>query len=87
MFNQKLENLNGFFKNIARYSGSIRVFIGTQDKQTYNKILEHQKYGTIKDMVYFDKKSNLIKTENIIESQELFDKEKLKKSKRDRGAR
>lgn len=87
MFNQKLENLNGFFKNIARYSGSIRVFIGTQDKETYNKILEHQKYGTIKDMVYFDKKSNLIKTENIIESQELFDKEKLKKSKRDRGAR
>jgi len=87
MFNQKLENLNGFFKNIARDSGSTRVFIGTQDKETYNKILEHQKYGTIKDMVYFDKKSNLIKTEKITESQDLFDKEKLRKAKRNRDVR
>ena len=44
----------------------IPVFaIAGEDKETYNKILEHQKYGTIKDMVYFDKKSNLIKTEKI----------------------
>ena len=87
MFNQKLENLNGFFKNIARNSGATRVFIGTQDKETYNKILEHQKYGTIKDMVYFDKKSNLIKTEKITESQNLFDKEKSRKVKRNRDVR
>lgn len=87
MFNQELENLNGFFKNIARNSGATRVFIGTQDKETYNKILEHQKYGTIKDMVYFDKKSNLIKTEKITESQNLFDKEKSRKVKRNRDVR
>ena len=39
MFNQQNENLNGFFKNIARNCGAIRVFIGTQDKETYNKVL------------------------------------------------
>lgn len=87
MFNQNLDNLNGFFKNIARNSGSTRVFIGTQDKETYNKILEHQKYGTIKDMVFFDKKNNLIKTEQLAESQDLFDKEKSKKTKRNRDVR
>lgn len=31
MFNQELENLNVFLKNIARNSGSSRVFIGTKD--------------------------------------------------------
>ena len=87
MFNQNVENLNGFFKNIARNSGSTRIFIGTQDKETYTKILEHQRYGTIKDMVYFDIKNNLIKTEKIKESPDLFDKEKIKKSRDNRSSR
>ena len=87
MFNQNVENLNGFFKNLARNSGSIRVFIGTQNKETYNKIIEHQRYGTIKDMVYFDTRNNLIMTEKLTESPDLFDKEKIKKPKKDRGAR
>lgn len=38
-------------------------------------------------MVYFDKKSNLIKTEKITESQNLFDKEKSRKVKRNRDVR
>ena len=87
MFNQNLDNLNGFFKNIARNTGSTRVFIGTQDKETYNKVLEHQKYGTIKDMVFFDKKNNLIKTENLTKSQDLFDKEKIAKKRKNRDTR
>lgn len=87
MFNQNAKNLNGFFKNLARNSGSTRVFIGTQDILAYNEILKHQKYGTIKDMVYFDKKSDLIKTEKITKSQDLFDKEKLKKIKMNRDVR
>lgn len=87
MFNQNVENLNGFFKNIARNSGSTRIFIGTQDKETYTRILEHQRYGTIKDMVYFDIKNNLIKTEKIKESPDLFDKEKIKKLRNNRSAR
>lgn len=81
MFNQDLENLNGFFKNLARNSGSTRVFIGTKDKDTYNKVLEHIKYGTVKDMICFDTKGNLIDTNHIINNQELFDKETYKKSK------
>lgn len=87
MFNQNAKNLNGFFKNLARNSGSTRVFIGTQDILAYNEILKHQKYGTNKDMVYFDKKSDLIKTEKITKSQDLFDKEKLKKIKMNRDVR
>lgn len=87
MFNQDPENLNGFFKNIARNSGSIRVFIGTQDMLAYNEILRHQKYGTIKDMVYFNKNHTIYKSEKIIESQELFDKEKLNKKNKNRDVR
>lgn len=78
MFNQDLKNLNGFFKNIARNSGSTRVFIGTQDRETYNRIIEHQKYGTIKDMVFFDVKNDLIITEEVKKRPDLFDKEMLK---------
>lgn len=81
MFNQNLENLNRFFKNLARNSGSTRVFIGTKDKNTYDKVLEHIKYGTVKDMVRFDTKGNLIDTNHIINNQDLFDKETHKKSK------
>lgn len=87
MFNQNEKNLNGFFKNLARNSGSTRVFIGTQNRETYNKVLEHQKYGTIKDLIYIDNKNNLIRGADIKESPDLFDKETRRKLKRDREAR
>lgn len=87
MFNQDEKNLNGFFKNLARNSGSTRVFIGTQNRETYNKVLEHQKYGTIKDLIYIDNKNNLIRGADIKESPDLFDKETRRKLKRDREAR
>ena len=87
MFNQELKNLNGFFKNIARNSGSTRVFIGTKDKDTYNKVLKHIEYGTIKDMVCVDNNGNLIVDEFIMCSQDLFDKEKTQKLRQSKDAR
>lgn len=87
MFNQELENLNGFFKNLARNSGSTRVFIGTKDTDTYNNVMKHLKYGTIKDIVCFDNNGDLIPTEDILDSPDLFDKEKLQKAKKHREAR
>lgn len=84
MFNQNLKNLNGFFKNLARNSGSTRVFIGTKNLRTYNQIKEHQKYGTIKDMVYFDSKNNLAITEDNIKSSDLFDNKKVKRKEKER---
>ncbi len=87
MFNQELKNLNGFFKNIARNSGSTRVFIGTKDKDTYNKILKHIEYGTIKDMVCVDNNGNLIVDDFIMCSQDLFDKEKTQKLRQSKDAR
>lgn len=85
MFNQDLENLNGFFKNLARNSGSTRVFVGTKDKDTYNKVLGHMKYGTVKDIIWFDNKGNLINTNHIINNQDLFDKETHKRLKNREG--
>jgi hypothetical protein len=86
MMNQDLENLNGFFKNIARNIGANRVFIGTHDQKTYFKIIEHQRFGTFKDMVYIDNYNKII-TEKITKSPDLFDKEKIKKSHLNRDAR
>ena len=87
MFNQELENLNGFFKNMARNSGSTRVFIGTKDKGTYNKVLKHIEYGTIKDMVCVDNNGNLVVDDFIMCSQDLFDKEKSQKIRKNKEAR
>lgn len=81
MFNQRVENINGFFKNIARNSGTTKVLIGTQDIGTYYEILKHQKYGTIKDVAYFNNSTRLYEFEKITESPDLFDKEKKRKSK------
>ncbi|MBR3255532.1 MAG: hypothetical protein IKF97_04890 [Clostridia bacterium] len=85
MFNQKLENLNGFFKNMGRNVGANRVLIGTHNQNTYFKIIEHQRYGTFKDIIFIDKNNKVIKP-NIKESPDLFDKEK-KKRKKYRNAR
>ena len=87
MFNQELENLNGFFKNMARNSGSTRVFIGTKDKDTYNKVLKHIEYGTIKDMVCVDNKGNLIVDDEIMCTRDLFDKEKSQKLRQSKDTR
>lgn len=76
MFNQKPENLYGFFKNLAQNSGSTRVFIGTQNEEVYNKIFEHIKFGTIKDLIFFN--DNKVITNEEIEGKDLFEREKKK---------
>lgn len=86
MINQDVENLNGFFKNIARNIGANKVFIGTHNPKTYFKIIEHQRFGTFKDMVYIDDNNRII-TEKITKSLNLFDKEKIKKSYGNRDTR
>lgn len=55
MFNQSREELKGYFRNIARNHGATRVFIGTEDKNVYVKACDHFDYGTIKDIIFFDK--------------------------------
>ena len=88
MFNQNFENFNGFFKNIARNCGATKVFVGTNNPRTYFKAIEHHKYGTFMDMVYLDNlNNNKAITENIKERPDLFYKETLKKSRKNRDAR
>ena len=88
MFNQNFENFNGFFKNIARNCGANKVFVGTNNPRTYLKAIEHHKYGTFMDMVYLDNlNNNKAITENIKERPDLFYKETIKKSRKNRDAR
>ena len=82
MFNQDEVNLNGFFKNLARNTGSTRVLIGTQNEEIYSKIAIHQKYGTIKDYIFLDLKNRVYKAEKIEESYDLFEKKKNIKMKK-----
>ena len=86
MMNQNIENLNGFFKNLGRNIGANKVFIGTHDQKTYFKIIEHQRYGTFKDMVFIDNYNRII-TQKIKDCPNLFDKEKREKSRKNRDAR
>lgn len=77
MFNQSKDELKGYFRNIARNHGATRVFIGTEDKDVYVKACDHFDYGTIKDIIFFDKlpydpKSYL--TINEDQGYDLFDK-------------
>lgn len=87
MFNQNEANLNGFFKNIAKNTGSTRVFIGTQNIQTYYKIINHTKYGTIKDSVYFKENNEYYMSEKIKDTPDLFEIKKKKIQHKDRNAR
>lgn len=80
MFNQDAESLNGFFKNLARNTGAIRVLVGTQNEEIYNKIAIHQRYGTIKDYIFLDLKNRVYKAEKLEETYDLFEKKKNKKN-------
>lgn len=89
IFNLDKENLNGFFKNVARNCGATRVFIGTQDLKTYNRISYHQEYGTIKDSIFLEVQDGKIysyKNEYEIQKNDLFDEISRynKKSNRER---
>lgn len=79
MLNMNTEQLNGYFKNLARLNGVDRVFFVTQNNDTYKKSLQHLKYGTFLDILYYKSNGNKIyiyDTQNIIKdskSHKLFD--------------
>lgn len=69
MLNMNTEQLNGYFKNLARLNGVDRVFFVTQDNNAYKKSLEHLQYGTFLDSLYYKTKDNRIyicDTQNVI---------------------
>lgn len=82
MLNQEYENLNGFFKNMARNCGAVHVLIGTNNLRTYYKIIQHHKFGTFQDMVYLKDPYSKVCEKNKTYS--LFYKEELKKKKKTR---
>lgn len=87
MLNQNEENLNGFFKNLAKTCGGTNVFIGTSNIKAYYKTIKHQRYGTFKDMIYMDYTNNRIIAEKITHSPNLFDREKNGIPRRNREVR
>lgn len=49
MLNENVEQLNGYFRNLARENGVTSVFFATIDSETFKKSKEHLEYGTFKD--------------------------------------
>lgn len=58
MINQELEQLNGYFKNLARQNGVSNVFFATDDNETFTKSLCHLVYGTFKDSICYKELNN-----------------------------
>lgn len=82
MFNQKEENLNGFFKNIARTCGASCIVVGTQNKQTYKELIKHVDYGTIFNIAYFNGKEYV--ADEYMSLNRLFEKEIRQKGRKER---
>ncbi len=77
IFNHSTYELKGYFRNIAREHGATKVFIGTEDKDVFDKLDKHIDYGTIKDGIYFDKypeEPQSYKGRTTISEYDLFDK-------------
>ena len=74
--NMSKEQINGYFKNLAKNVGAIRVFFSTQDNDTYKKAVEHQKFGTFRDCICYKYDIDMIyvyeKADISVES-DLFD--------------
>ena len=72
--NMKKEQLKGYFKNLARINGVSRVFFATKDNETYNKSIEHLKYGTFLESICYKEKNGKIYAYECpdIEGEELF---------------
>lgn len=58
--NMQESQIKGYFRNLARESGSIRVFFATQDNETYKKAVKFQESGILKDCICFKDDSNKI---------------------------
>lgn len=59
-FNQSIKQINGYFKNLGKLNGTIRVFIATTDNETYNNALKHFKFGTFTDLICYKEVNNQI---------------------------
>ena len=53
MLNQQVDQFNGFLKNQARISGSTKVLFATTDKDTFQRSMDHLRYGTLTDTIYY----------------------------------
>ena len=76
--NMSVEQVNGYFKNIARGNGVTRVFFATQDEETYKKSLKHSDYGTFKDNIYYQSKGEklVVAEASCEDSEDLFSKKR-----------
>lgn len=52
--------IKGYFRNLARESGSVRVFFATQDNDTYKKAVKFQESGILKDCICYKDDSDKI---------------------------
>jgi len=58
--NMQENQIKVYFKNLARESGSVRVFFATKDNDTYKKAVKFQENGIFKDCICFKDDSNKI---------------------------
>ena len=58
--NMQETQIKGYFRNLARESGSVRVFFATQDNDTYRKAVKFQESGILKDCICYKDDSNKI---------------------------
>ena len=74
--NMSEEQVNGYFKNMAREEGATRVFFATQNEETYKKSLKHTEYGTFKDNIYYQNKGEklVVAEASCEDSEDLFSK-------------
>lgn len=76
MLNMRVEQLNGYFKNLARMNGVTRVFFATTNESTYEKAQEHHLIGTFKDSFYYNDEIsdtiNVLRKSDIDDSMDLF---------------
>lgn len=75
-FNMTKEQLKGFFKNLARKTGSTRVFLGTTENEVFKKAVEHQENGTFKDCICYKEEGDkmyIYEKSNIKSDVNLFD--------------
>ena len=79
MINQNDEQLNGFFRNLGRLTGSTKVLFATTDEETFKRSVDHYNYGTFKDTILYkeigNNKMELCEAPQIRVDRELFDKE------------
>lgn len=78
--NMQEAQIKGYFRNLARETGSVRVFFATQDNNTYKKAVKFQESGILKDCICFKDDSNKIYVYEKLDLQvksDLFDDLKI----------